>query len=300
MVNRKDLLFAIRSVAPSFTGGGNEKVLKPLTMTFDESYFNIGRLDRLSYQDTFVHRLDPRTKVVCTMLFLFTVISFSKYEVASLIPFFLFPVLLTTLGEIPVKFLLKKVIIVSPFAIFIGIFNPLLDTRTAVVIAGVPLSAGWLSFISILLKFSLTISAALLLIASTSFPGICHALRRLGVPSVFVAQLLFLYRYLFVLLEEAMRIVRARDMRSFGKRGLGMKVAVRLVGILFLRTVERAERIYSAMLCRGFTGDILSVKQYRLRSADALFALSTIAFLALFRFVPVTEHLGRFAQEFFQ
>ena len=98
------------------------------------------------------------------------------------------------------------------------------------VIAGIPLSAGWLSFLTILIKFTLTISAALLLIATTSFPGICHALRSLGVPAVFVSQLLFLYRYLFVLIEEALRIVRARDMRSFGNHGSGMKVVVRLIG----------------------------------------------------------------------
>jgi len=266
-------------------------------MSFDKAYFNIGRLDRLSYQDTIVHRLDPRAKVVCTILFLFTVISFPKYEIAALIPFFLFPVLLTTLGDIPVNFLLKKVVIVSPFAIFIGIFNPLLDTRTVAVIAGVPLSAGWMSFITILIKFTLTISAALLLIATTSFPGICHALRRLGVPAIFVSQLLFLYRYLFVLMEEAMRLVRARDMRSFGERGRGMKVVVRLIGTLFLRTVERAERIYSAMLSRGFNGDIPSVKKYRLRLTDVLYVLTTIAFLAIFRLVPITGMIGSFAQE---
>jgi len=266
-------------------------------MSFDEEYFNIGRLDRLSYQDTFIHRLDPRAKVVCTVLFLFTVISFPKYELAALIPFFLFPVLLTTLGDIPIKFLLKKIAIVSPFAIFIGIFNPILDTRTAIVIAGVPLSAGWLSFLTILIKFMLTISAALLLIATTSFPGICHALRRLGVPAVFVSQLLFLYRYLFVLMEEAMRLVRARDMRSFGNRGSGMKVVVRLIGILFLRTVERAERIYSAMLSRGFNGDMPSLKGYRFRSGDGLYISLTIVFLILFRFFPVTDMLGRFIQE---
>ena len=266
-------------------------------MSFDEEYFNLGRLDRLSYQDTFIHRLDPHAKVVCTLLFLFTVISFPKYEIAALMPFFLFPVLLTTLGDIPIGFLLKKIVIVSPFAIFIGIFNPLLDTRTALVIAGVPLSAGWLSFLTILIKFTLTISAALLLIATTSFPGICHALRRLGVPAIFVSQLLFLYRYLFVLSEEAMRLVRARDMRSFGNRGSGMQVVARLMGALFLRTVERAERIYSAMLSRGFNGDIPSVKQYRFRPNDGLYISTTLAFLAVFRFFPVTDMLGRFIQE---
>lgn len=266
-------------------------------MTFDESYFSIGRIDRLSYQDTFVHRLDPRAKVVCTILFLFTVVSFPKYEIAALLPFFLFPVLLTTLGDIPVKFLLKKIAIVSPFAIFIGIFNPILDTRPVAVIAGVSLSAGWLSFFTIMIKFTLTISAALLLIATTSFPGICHALRRLGVPAIFVSQLLFLYRYLFVLMEEAMRLVRARDMRSFGKSGSGMKIVIQLIGTLFLRTVERAERIYSAMLSRSFDGDIPSVKQYHLRLVDVLYVLTAISFFAIFRIVPITGMIESMAQE---
>jgi cobalt/nickel transport system permease protein len=231
------------------------------------------------------------------VLFLITVISFPKYEVAALVPFFLFPVLLLTLGEIPVLFILKKVMIVSPFAIFIGIFNPFLDTRVIAVISGIPVSAGWLSFLSILVKFALTVSAALLLIATTSFPGVCHALRRLGFPSLFISQLFFLYRYLFVLMEEAMRIIRARDMRSFGTRGAGMKVFVRLIGILFLRTVDRAERIYYAMLSRGFQGDIPSLKRSRLAVTDLAFMVMTIAFLGAFRFSPLTEGIGRIALE---
>jgi cobalt/nickel transport system permease protein len=268
-------------------------------MTFDEKYFDVGRLDRLSYQETCVHRLDPRAKVIATMLFLITVISFPKYEVVALAPFFLFPVLLMTIGEIPVRFIIKKIIVVSPFAIFIGIFNPLLDTGTAIVISGIPISAGWLSFLSILLKFALTISAALLLIATTSFPGVCHALRRLGFPSLFVSQLLFLYRYLFVLMEEVMRMTRARDMRSFGMHGTGVKVFVRLFGILFLRTVDRAERIYYAMLSRGFQGDIPTIKRSRLSAADLTFMATTIAFLGVFRFFPITEEIGRAVQGLF-
>ena len=266
-------------------------------MNFDETYFDIGRLDRLAYGDTWVHRLEPRAKVIATLLYLLAVVSLPKYEVAELVPFFLFPVLLMTLGGIPTRFILKKVLIVSPFALLIGIFNPLLDTRTVAVIAGAPVSAGLLSFFSILLKFALTVSTTLLLIATTSFPGICNAFRRLGVPSLFVSQLLFLYRYLFVLLEEAMRIIRARDMRSFGTRGTDMKVFARLVGILFLRTVDRGERIYEAMLSRGFKGDVPTLKRSRMATADLAFLAAAIAFLGVFRFFPVTEGIGRVAQE---
>lgn len=265
-------------------------------MTFDDKYFNIGQIDRLSYQETFVHRLDPRVKVIATLLFLFTVISFPKYEVAPLVPFFLFPALLMALGEIPFRFILWKVILVSPFAIFIGVFNPILDTKIMTVVFGMPVSGGFVSFFSILLKFTLTVSMALLLIATTSFPGVCHALRRLGLPSIFVSQLLFLYRYLFVLMEEAMRINRAREMRSFGKNGAGIKLFVRIIGILFIRTLDRAERIYYAMLSRGFQGDMPSLKRGHIGIVDFGFMAATLTFLFIFRSFPVTEGIGRFVE----
>ena len=139
----------------------------------------------MSYNNTFVHRLDPRAKLIATLLFLFTVISFSKYEIAALLPFFLYPMLLMTIGEIPFMFIVKKVFLVSPFAVFIGIFNPLLDSGQVLIFNGLTISAGWLSFFSIMLKFTLTVSTALLLIATTSFPNVCHALRQLGLPSLF-------------------------------------------------------------------------------------------------------------------
>lgn len=268
-------------------------------MTFDGQYYNIGYLDRLSYQETFVHRLDPRIKLVVTLLFLFTVISFPKYEIAALFPFFLFPVALLTTGEIPLGLILRKVVIVSPFAVFIGIFNPLLDSTQVAVLPGLTLAAGWFSFTSILLKFILTVSTALLLVATTSFPTVCHALRQLGMPSIFVSQLLFLYRYIFVLAEEAMRIVRARDMRSFGRNGKDIKVFIRIAGVLFIRTIERAERIYYAMLARGFRGDIPTCKRYHITMKDIIFAGLAAVYLFIFRFYPVSEILGRFFQELF-
>ncbi|MFZ2224343.1 MAG: cobalt ECF transporter T component CbiQ [Candidatus Deferrimicrobium sp.] len=262
-------------------------------MSLEAAYSGIGRLDLLSYRDTVVHRLDPRAKVVATFAFVVVVVSFPKYEVLSLLPFCLFPILIGALGDIPAGFIAKKVVAVSPFAVFLGIFNPIFDSSTVAIAPGFAISAGWVSFASILVKFALTISAALLLIATTSFPGICRALRRLGLPALFVSQLLFLYRYLFVLVEEAMRVVRARDMRSFGARGTGARVLVRIVGTLFLRTVERAERIYGAMLARGFRGEVPSMRREAMRPSDASFLLAAGGYFALCRFVPVPQMIGR-------
>ena len=266
---------------------------------FDTEYFNLGYLDTLSYGKTFVHRLDPRSKLIATLAFIVTVISFPKYEVAGLLPLFLFPVLIFSLGDIPVGFILKKVLMVSPFALFIGIFNPLLDVRPLYVVFGFPISGGWISFLSIMLKFFLTITSALLLIATTSFPGVCHALQQLGMPDIFVSQLIFLYRYIFVLAEETMKIVRARDMRSFGKRGLGITAFTSIIGSLFLRTVERAERVYQAMLARGFTGRLYATRPSRFTGADAAFLAIIFPVLYLFRMHDVVGMVGRLSSGIF-
>lgn len=261
-------------------------------MTFDKEYLNIGYLDTLSYKDTFVHRLDPRVKVLVSFIFILFVVSFPKYELSGLMPFFIYPVFLLTAGDIPLRAIAKKVLFVSPFAIFIGIFNPLLDTNVILTPFGVPVTGGWISFLSIIVKFVLTVSTALLLIAVTSFPGICEALERLKLPRIFVIQLLFLYRYLFVLLREALRMQRAREARSFGKRGREIKNFIRLISLLLVRSVERAERIYQAMLSRGFRGEIRVRKRYKLRLQDIVFAILTVGIFYIFRNFDIVSYIG--------
>jgi len=93
-----------------------------------------------------------------------------------------------------------------------------------------------------------------------------------------------------------MRITRARNMRLFGTRGAGIQVFVRLIGTLFVRTIDRAERIYRAMLSRGFQGDILSLKRARINVTDLAYLTATVMFLAVFRFFRITEGIGYFAQ----
>ena len=261
-------------------------------LTFDKEYFNIGYLDTLSYKDTFIHRIDPRIKLLTSLAFILLVISFPKYEISKMIPFLVFPVVILSIGDIPLIFILKKLLIVSPFALFVGIFNPILDTAPMYSIYGVGISGGWVSYFSIIMKFILTISTALLLIATTSFPGICIALEKLSVPKILVVQLLFLYRYLFVLAEETMRIVRARNMRTFGGKGQGMRVFIQIAGTLFVRTVERSERIYHAMCSRGFDGRIRMMKKFKPGFIDIIFAVVTITVFVILRKYDIAKILG--------
>jgi len=263
-------------------------------MRFDSEYFNLGYLDTLSYKDTFIHRLDPRTKLLVTLIFIIFVVSNSKYEITKLIPFLIYPVFLLTSGNIPLRAVLKKILIISPFLIFIGIFNPIFDKRTIYMIIGIPISQGWISLFSIILKFILTVSSAILLIAVTSFPGICEALEKMKVPKILVIQLLFLYRYLFVLLEESLKIVRAREARSFGKRGKDIKTFTKILSVLLIRSLERAERIYQAMLSRGFKGEIHLLRKHSIGFNDIVFAAS---FLTIFYILKVYNIVNIFGEE---
>lgn len=260
--------------------------------SLEEGLYDLGRLDQLAYEDSPVHAVDPRAKVVATLVFLGCVVSFGPYEVLGLLPFAVFPLFVATDAGLPIGYLSRKLLAVAPFAIVIGILNPFLDRATVAHVAGVGVSGGWLSFASILLRFGLTTMAALVLIATTGFSRVCMALEKLGVPDVLVTQLLLLYRYIFVLGEETMRLARARALRSFGDRGMGWRTYASMLGSLLLRTYARAERIYQAMLARGFDGTIRVMRGLRFAPRDAVFVLGWSSAFVLMRVYNVPVLVG--------
>lgn len=257
--------------------------------------FDLGRLDRLAHGDTPVHRLDPRAKLLATLAFLVCVVSFDRYAVAALLPFLLYPVVVIAQAELPMGYLLKKMLVVAPLALLVGAANPWFDPAPLLRFGSITVSGGWVSYASILLRFALTVTAALALIATTGFHGVCVALRRIGVPAPMTVQLLLAYRYLFVLVSEGARMVRARSLRSCHRRGEGLAPYGSLVGHLLLRTVERAQRIHRAMLARGFSGELHSPTPLRFRTRDTLYLLGWSALFLLLRLVNLPQWLGRLA-----
>lgn len=258
----------------------------------ETAFYDLGRLDLLAEKNTCIHRLDPRVKVITTLLFIVYVVSFNKYEIARLLPFFLFPALLVNLADLPWVFLLRKILLVSPFVLFIGIFNPFLDKEILGQIGSWQITGGWMSLLSILLRFILTVGAALLLIATTGFPAICMALEKLGAPKIFTVQLLMLYRYLFVLSEESIRTVRAYTLRSFSRKKMRYHVFKQLLGNLLLRTLDRAQRIHMAMLSRAFTGEIKVAKHFSFGRTEFFYLAGAAILLTCVRFVDISTLLG--------
>lgn len=269
-----------------------------MSAKIDRVLFEIGHMDSLAEADTPLHRLDPRAKVLTTAVFIICVVSFNRYEIARLLPFFIYPAVLIGLGDLPLGFLLRKLLIVSPFVIFIGICNPWLDRTVLLQLGTLDISGGWLSFISLLLRFSLTVGAALVLIASTGFTTICMALEKLGAPRIFAVQLLLLYRYLFILLDQASRMVRAHALRSFTRKGrITLRVFLQMLGNLLLRTIDRAQRIHMAMLSRGFTGDIRIVRPFRFGTKEFFFLFGFSGLFILLRLTDAASLLGHLVLE---
>uniref|UniRef100_A0A831XFS3 Cobalt ECF transporter T component CbiQ n=1 Tax=Geobacter metallireducens TaxID=28232 RepID=A0A831XFS3_GEOME len=253
---------------------------------------DLNRLDLLAGGDSAIHRLDPRAKVLVTLAFIVTVVSFGRHEVAGLLPFAVFPLAMVAVSGIPPAVVLRKLLVVLPFAALVGLFNPFFDREPLLALGSLPVSGGWVSFLSIILRAALTVGAAVVLVAVTGFSGVCLALQRFGVPQAFVVQLLFLYRYLFVLGDEGIRMTRARELRSFAGRGMGLGAYGSLVGSLLLRTWDRAERIHMAMLSRGFRGEFHVRRESAFGRRDAAFTAGWCLLFLFLRLVNVPHLIG--------
>lgn len=256
------------------------------------SWIEIGRMDELARLDTPVHRLDARAKIITSIAFIVAVMSFPRYEISALTPFFLYPPVLIFLGRIPPDCIMRKILMAAPFALAIGIFNPFFDRAPAIVIDSFVISGGWLSFVSIILRFLLTVGAALALVACTGMYRLAGGLERICLPRIFVVQLLFLYRYLFVVADEVSRMMRGLELRTCGPARLSYHVYGSLVGHLLLRSMARAERIYCAMVARGFSGEIKVMRQTSFQPADWLFLLGWVAFFVAARRWDLAAGLG--------
>jgi len=248
-------------------------------------------LEDIAHKKTIIHKLHPVIKLVTTFIYLTIIVSFDKYEITGLFPLILFPVIMTAAAEIPVFPLIKRLIYIEPLIIGIGILNPLFDNKI-ISIYGLSISSGWIVFISIVLKSSLTVTSAIILMATTGIDKIALSLRSLKIPKIFVLQILLTYRYISILIEEAGRTMKAYSIRSFENKGIQKKAWGSLLGGLVIRTYDRAQRIYEAMCIRGFSGEYNTGGIFKLSLSDILFLIFWTLFFIVSRLVNLPLLLG--------
>lgn len=254
--------------------------------------------DRFHEAESRLHRLDPRVKVVVTVLFILSNALLPDGAWAAFGLSWLFLLGWNALSRLGVDFTFRRSFVALPFAlaaisaIFSPIGKPLADWSLGPLVL-IPTDYGVVKFVSILLRSWISVQAAILLVAVTRFPDMIHAFEHLRVPGVLTTIVAFLYRYLFVLTDEVMRLLRARDSRSAAEPGRRSgrnvvwraRVAGNMAGQLFLRSYERSDRIYNAMLARGYDGHLRTLNPHVLHPSDWAYGATAIFILILLQVV---------------
>lgn len=246
-----------------------------------------------------IHSLDGRVKLPLVILYVLTVSLTPPGGWPTFILLFALLLSVELWSDVPYPIYLRRSLIALPFALAAV---PLLFTTPGHVLLTLPFqlsltSQGLSWFLSVLLKSWLSVQAVLLLTATTPFPHILTSLRAIKIPRLLVSIFSLMWRYLFVMVEEVQRMLRARSSRSAVLPGYraGGSLAWRargtgaMAGTLLLRSLDRSDRIYSAMLARGYDGEVRSLAHPPLkRSAwlvlgtGTLFLLLILALSALF------------------
>ena len=259
---------------------------------------HVNAFDQYYSVNSFIHRLDPRVKVIITVALIFSNAllpdgSWLAFGITWLVVLFL-----NELTHLGLGYTFKRSFVVLPFilvaitAIFSPVGEPLAEWDLGFITL-IPTDFGVYRFVSIMIRSWLSIQIAILLVSTTQFPSLIHALEHLRVPRVLTTIVAFLYRYLFVLTDETFRLMRAREARSAGlpgqKRGgrlvWRIKVVGSMAGQLFLRSYERSDRIYNAMLSRGYAGYMRTLNPHSMTNLDWLTLFGGLILIVLIQMI---------------
>jgi len=221
-----------------------------------------------------LHRLDPRLKVLFATVYSFVVALSNSFP--TLFAALFLSLVLICLARLNVRDVAKRVALVNGLILLFWLVLPLTFKGEALFYLG-PFAVtreGMLVAARITLKSNTILLAFIALIASSSIATIGYALNRLRVPGKLVHLILLTYRYTFVIEEEYQRLVRAAKVRGFrpGNNMHTYRTYAYLIGMLFVRASSRAERVYQAMLCRGFKGKFYCLREFSFSNLDLIWS----------------------------
>lgn len=240
-------------------------------------------IDQYSDRDSLIHRLDPRSKLVMTLAFIAAVVLTPSAGWLVYCLYFVIIATLVLLSRLPLLYIFRRSLVIIPFVLLVAVFVPFF--KEGEVAFGFNIWAWHLSLThdglqllwSILAKSWLSILSLILLTSTTGFASLLKGLEQLRMPRVMVMLLSFMYRYIFLLTDEVMRMKQARDSRSFGgKRLWQINTVGNMIGTLFIRSYERGERVYVAMISRGFDGHSRTLGRLHFDRLDTYFITTII------------------------
>src|SRR4030042_667944 len=235
-------------------------------------------LDHHSGVESPIHHLDARAKIIVFFSLILVGVSSqpSSFVLFGLLTLALISIAL--LARLPLGHLAKKIVVILPFLFLVSLSIPFMKKDTLgggynLGLGGLSVSQSGLWILwNVVVKSCLGVFSIILLSSTTSFPHLLKGMERLGSPKIFTILASFMYRYSFILIDEMQRMKRARDSRCFGGRWFWQsRVIGHMIGSLFLRSFHRGERVYQAMLSRGYNGTMPGSTGGRLGLGEILF-----------------------------
>ncbi len=253
-------------------------------------------LEEFSEGKSLIHSLDPRIKLISLFPFIVIVAIARGVTVPSIS--LMASIILVSLTRLHIRPLLNRLLAVNLFILFLWLILPFSVAGKSIFTIG-PLTAtaeGVLYALTITLKANAIVLATIALVATIPIFRLVHALRHLKVPEKLVSLFFFCYRYISVLHEDYSALHNAMKMRAFKPatnlhtyRGYAY-----LVGMLVLKSYEHSEKVYQAMLCRGFKGRFPLLDHFtRIARKDFVFFVSMIFVAACLVTLEAGKYLWR-------
>lgn len=257
-----------------------------------DSVNQLRTIDNIVSKNNEIQKINPLAKLIVTMVYILAVVSMSKYNISSLYPFIFYQIILLYLSDIPVKLVLNMTLVGLPLVIGLGLFNLILDKRTIISLGIVTITYGMISFISLFIKGCLTITAGVIFICTVDIEDLARALRKIHVPKIITSQIVFMYRYIFVLIESVYQVNNAYMLRAPNHKGVNFKVWGSLLGNLLIRSFDRADRIYNAMRIRGFNGEYVTYINEKINMKDIFYIAAWCIFFLLIKYINIPLLIG--------
>jgi cobalt/nickel transport system permease protein len=229
-----------------------------------------------------LHRARPQCKLVAALLFVLAVVATPREAFWAYGLYALALAGLARVAGLPLTTLARRLVIELPFLLF-ALFLPLVGQGPRVEVLGVPLATEglWAAW-NIVVKGTLGVATSVILTATTPIPELLRGLERLRLPAAFTTVAGFMVRYADVIADEVRRMRIARISRGHDPRWIWQARAVAATaGTLFIRSYERGERVYLAMVSRGYAGSMPALEELAATRGQWLAALSVPAAAAL-------------------
>jgi cobalt/nickel transport system permease protein len=237
-------------------------------------------IEEFALGDSFVHKLDPRVKIISVLVF--SIVVALNHWISAAAAAIIFPIVLIVAARINVGRVLSRLAVVNTFVLFLWFFLPFTFPGEVIYSLG-PLEIhreGLLYALLITMKSNAIVLMVIALLGTSPIFNLVHALSHMGVPDKLVHIFFFCFRYVHVVHEEYHRLATAMKIRGFKPRSdiHTYRAYAYLVGMILVRSFDRSRRILAAMKCRGFSGRFYILHHYEMKRCDYLLAISSVAF----------------------